>query len=153
MPLELCPVSKSEAEAATNLIYAAYQDDPQSKFLYDVPAGPDTIASTLESALEYWDNDPTRRRMQIKDTDTGEMISAATWYILPERHGDDYKKLPDFKWPKGWHAEWATRLQTDHFVARNRIMGSKPYICMLSQILLLLCCYSLRAASLSLSQC
>ena len=151
MPLELCPISKVEAEAVTNLIYSAYQDDPQSKILYEVPASPATIASTLESALKNWDSDRTRRRMQIKDTDTGEMVSAATWYILPQRYGVDYTKLPDFHWPDGWHAEGATRSQTDHFVVRNKIMGPKPYICKLSQILLPLCCRSFRAASQSSS--
>ena len=131
MPLELLPISKSDAEAITKLTYAAFQDDPQSKILYDVPVSPATVASTLASNLETWDSDPTRRRMQIKDTDTGDMISASIWYILPQRYGDDYKKLPDYKWPEGWHAEEAKKVFTNLFVARNRIMGAKPYICML----------------------
>ena len=54
MPLEVCPILESDVEALTNLIFAAFQDDPVSKLMYPVPATPPLIAWTVEDILKSW---------------------------------------------------------------------------------------------------
>ena len=130
MSLELCPARKADAEAVTRLFYDAYQDEnPVSKLMYPIPASKSIIAATLDLNLKSWGQDPTERRMQVKDSHTGELISYSSWFFCSRREGLDWKKIPEAQFPEGWYHENALAFEVKHIEARNKIMGPDPYIC------------------------
>ena len=129
MPLEVCPILESDIEALTNLTYAAFQDDPVSKLMYPVPATPSLIAWTVHNTVKSWGKDPTARHLQVKDTETGEMISASHWMFLPQREGDDWRRVPVIETSDEHHKERFTTLLANSTNKRNAVMGPQPYLC------------------------
>ncbi|KAL9120214.1 MAG: hypothetical protein Q9187_003228 [Circinaria calcarea] len=128
MPLEICPILESDIEEWTHLIFAAFQDDPVSKLMYPVPATPSLIAWTVQNTVESWGKDPTARHCQVKDTETGEMISAAHWIFFPRREGEDWRKVPMVEVSDDYHRERFTALITNAASKRIAAMGPQPYL-------------------------
>jgi len=100
--------------------------------MYPVPASESIIAATLDSSLKDWGQDSTERRMQVKNSETGELISYSSWFFYPQREGEDWKKMPEAHFPHGWYHSNALSFQISHIEARNKIMGPKPYLCTVS---------------------
>lgn len=129
MPLKLCSSSMSDVEAVTRLIFDAFRGSPVSELMYPFPTSESIIIATIDSSLKTWGQDAIERGIQVNDLDTGELISYSSWFFYPPREGEDWKKLPEVQWPEGWYHDNARTFQITHTEARNRIMGSKPYLC------------------------
>ena len=129
MPLKVSPTPKSAAAEQTHLMYAAYQDDIISKLFYDVPARPEVIQGGIDGLLASWDDDPTERRMQVTDSETGEMISASEWYFVPPRDGEEWRTPPIAGERLGWNGDAFKTVLRDVHLKRVEIMGAQPYIC------------------------
>ena len=129
MPFEIRPIVKPEVDTVTKLIYAAYQESPVSELWYGVPASQSVIEASAKISLEGWGKTPNERHMQVKDTETGEMISAVTVFFIPQREGDDWVKAPEFKCPDEYNKEIFSRHLTEIFHKRNETMGAQPYLC------------------------
>ena len=129
MPLQVSPIPKSAAAEQMHLMYAAYQDDIVSKLFYDVPARPEVIQAGIDGLLANWDDDPTERRMQVIDSETGEMISASVWYFVPRQQGEEWKTPPVVGTRMGWHGDAYKTIIRDNHLKRVEIMGAQPYIC------------------------
>ncbi|MCJ1388582.1 hypothetical protein MMC18_001429 [Xylographa bjoerkii] len=128
MPIELCPIRKSDAPVVNEMIFAAYEDDIISHLLYNNNATPSIKASRLRETEKSWGQSLEERRVGVRDTETGELIASSQWYFYPQREGDDWKKLPVLEVPDGYNKEGYNHLVTVHTTKRNKIMGSKPYI-------------------------
>jgi len=128
MPLKLCASCKSDAEAVTRLIYDAFEDNNFSKLMYPVPTSESIIVATSASTLKSWAQDPRKRHMQVKDSDTGELISYSSWFFQPQREGEDWKKMPEFHSPQGWYHDNVRTIRIKNTEACNRIMGPQPYL-------------------------
>ena len=129
MALQICPTQKSDLETVAKILFAAYKDFPTSRLMYPGGLTPSILSGAVDSTRESWGKDPLVRRMQVKDTKTGEIISFSQWNFLPERKGDEWRKIPEMKWPDDYDGEAATKIQVRQINKRHDIMGTKPYIC------------------------
>ena len=129
MPIELCPIRKSDAPVLTEMIFEAYKDDILSHLMFNNNVTPSMKAWTLQEYEKSWGQNPEERHIGVRDTETGELIASSHWYIYPQREGDDWKKIPVTEWPDGYNKEGANHIQAIHITKRNEIMGAKPYIC------------------------
>ena len=129
MPFEICPVQRSDVEATTKVLFSAYKDDPVSKVMNPGGVTPSIISWVVNNTLKSWGKGPLSRRMQVRDTQSGEILSFSQWYFFPERRGDHWKKMPEMEWPDEYNQEVATTMQVTHITKRNEIMGEKAYIC------------------------
>ncbi|MCJ1433985.1 hypothetical protein MMC27_003350 [Xylographa pallens] len=127
MPIELCPIRKSDAPVLAELLYAAYKDDIIAHLMYNNTVTPTMKAWAIQMTEKDWGQGPGERRIGVRDIETGELIAASHWYFFPQREGDDWKKLPEFEWAEGHNKEACSNLINVQNTKRNEIMGSKPY--------------------------
>ena len=151
MPLKLRSSSKSDVEAVTRLIFDAFRGSPVSKLMYPFPTSESIIVATIDSSLKRWGQDAIERQIQVNDSDTGELISYSSWFFYPQREGEDWEKVPEVQWPEGWYHDNARTFQITHIEARNRIMGSKPYLCTGSPIHLIRSAFTPSFSALTIS--
>ena len=129
MPLEVGLVPKSSVTELTHLMYAAYREDPTSKLFYTVPASSIVLQGSIDATLANWGKDPTERKMQVTDTETGEMVSSSDWYFIRERQGEEWKTPPVVADRVGWHGDAYKTIIRESYLKRVELMGAKPYIC------------------------
>ena len=129
MPFQVSPIPKSAAAEQMHLMYAAYQDDIVSKLFYDIPAPPEVIQGSIDGLLANWDGDPTERRMQVTDSETGKMIGFLVLFLVPRRDGEEWKTPPIVGDRLGWHGDAFKTIIRDKYMKRVELMGAQPYIC------------------------
>ncbi|MCJ1475950.1 hypothetical protein MMC13_004614 [Lambiella insularis] len=128
MPIELCPIQKSDAKVVTEMLFQAFENSPVTRLIYSVPASPSIKAWTVEHALKGWDENPVQKRMGVRDTETGELIAFSDWYFNPQREGDDWAKTPAIEWSEEHRKDVMNGLVAEHTAMRHKIMGPKPHL-------------------------
>ena len=83
MPLVLCPILESDLEAAHRLYLTTNHDSEPHKTIF--PSGVNDITvqhlADLDCKRMYAPNSRSRH-MQVKDTETGELVSYASWMFF-----------------------------------------------------------------------
>ena len=129
MPFQLQPVLKSDAEQWIKLMFDSYADDPATKLLYPVPTSPAVIEWSINHTLKTWGQNPALRLMKVVETDTGDVAAGAEWNFLPQREGDEWRKIPEIPFHDEYNKENWTTLLTYITEMRHDIMGAQPYTC------------------------
>ena len=128
--LKLCEVQLDDIKATTALTFAAFADNVFNKLMYPHGVTPAIISYFVERDTKGWHKDPCARHMQVKDTQTGEIISYSQWFIYPERSRAELSRPINLEWPDGCDAEKNNALFNNGKRKRDGIMGGKPYMCM-----------------------
>ncbi|MCJ1385023.1 hypothetical protein MMC17_008141 [Xylographa soralifera] len=127
MPIELCPIRKSDTAVVNEMIFAAFKDDFVAHLMYNNDATPSMKAWTLQEREKNWGQGPGERHVGVRDTETGQLIASSHWFFYPQREGDDWKKIPILEFPAGFNQEGCNHLIKAHTRKRHEIMGSKPF--------------------------
>ena len=129
--LEVCAVQTGDLEATTALTFAAAESNVITKLIYPNGVTPAMLSYFVEQSTKSWHNDPCARHMQVKDTQTGEIISYSQWSIFPEKTKAERRKPSKVDLPDGSNKEAFKTLRNNGKRKRDKIMGGKPYICTL----------------------
>jgi len=129
MPLELSPATQSDCEALIRLQFEAYDQDPVQHVLFPNGATQITVSHFAEHDRKSMAEDPYVRYMKVTDTETGQIISFAQWFIYPERLEEEWNQLKPFPFPSDANAEAGNALITVSIRAKNEIMKGQAYAC------------------------
>ena len=129
MPLEYHTLTASDARTMSDLMYGGYSDDPVSQMMYPLPASEASKAATAEAIAASWGKNLNEHVLAIKDTDTGQIISWAHWFVNPPREGEEWKEFKEPSCPPDWNAAYIVEAMRNNWEKRIEIMGGKAYIC------------------------
>lgn len=128
----LLPAQPADCEAISFVEFAACAEDPGFSTIFPHGATPETLQNytqRYQSDLKY---DPTCHIMVVKDVETGEVASFATWHFFPEREQDETDNemlVDDFHLPSDANVEAGNRLIRNGIRKRHEIMGTRSYAC------------------------
>lgn len=130
MALVLYTPTVEDAKALVELVFAGYSTDPVSALYYPVPASERHKAQAKQMMIDSWDKNAELRRLCVKDESTGELVSLATYYLVPPREGDGWMERGSFEMPDEFNKE--VFMHYGDFNRRKKIElfgKDKPYVC------------------------
>ena len=88
MPLDLCPLLDDNLEAAQRLHLTANHDSEPNRTIFPNGASDTTVQHLADlDRKQLYDPESRSRHMQVKDTETGEMVSYALWMFFDHKRG------------------------------------------------------------------
>ena len=126
----LTEVREYDCEAIAKIEFEACSDDPGFSTIFPKGATPAVLEDYARRFRHDLENDPTCRMYLIRDLDSGEVVSFATWHFFPERRQDEIDEemlLDDFHLPEDANREAGNQLIRNGLRRRHEIMGYQPY--------------------------
>ena len=132
MPLQLGPASETDLPEILKVQFAAFAENAVNRLMFPVPTPPSTFEKSLDRARKDF-RSPDVAFMKITDTETGEIVSFAKWFIYrQERPEAEWNKEDKRDWGEGTNVE-----VSDAFIGainrnRRKFMAGKPHCCRLT---------------------
>ena len=129
MPLELARASAADLRKLLEIQFAAFAEDPMNAVMFPVPTPPSAFEKALERARNDF-QDPDVAFVKVTDTDIGEIVSYARWFIWKhERPEEEWNKEKKRDWGEGTNVEAADAFVGAINEKRRKIMAGKPHCC------------------------
>jgi GNAT superfamily N-acetyltransferase len=131
MPLQLAPAGEADLPKILEVQYAAFAQDPINRLMFPVPTPPSTFEKSLDRARRDISN-PDVAFMKVTETETGEIVSFAKWYIYKhQRPEEEWNKEEKRDWGEGTNVEVADTFFGLLTRNRRKFMAGEPYCCKL----------------------
>lgn len=127
----LTEAREEDCEAIAKIEFEACSHDPGFSTVFSNGATPAVLEDYARRFRNDLKNDPTTCHIYlIRDSDSGDAVSFATWHFFPERQQheiDEEILLGDFHLPEEANRELGNRLISNGLRKRHEIMGPQPY--------------------------
>ena len=134
MHLEVLPVLESELEAIHRFKLSADRVNPIEQVLFPNGASEISVKHFAAQDLKAM-RDPknTSRHVQVKDVDTGDIVSYAQWSFIfgeeEEEHGKVVESGYYDEWPVDSNHDFINQMVKQGKVKRNGLMKGQSYAC------------------------
>lgn len=126
----LAEAREGDCEAIAKIEFEACSEDPGFSTIFPRGATPAVLEDYARRFRHDLANDPTCHISVIRDVDSGELVSFATWHFFPERRRvaiDQELLQDDFHLPEDANREVGNRLIRNGLRRRHEMMGFQPY--------------------------
>ena len=126
----LTEATEADCEVIAKIEFEACADDPGFKTIFHKGATPAVLEDYTRRFQKDLKDDPTCHMYLIREAQSGQIASFATWHFFPERSHEDIDEqllIDDFQLPEDANREAGNRLIRNGLRKRHELMGTGAY--------------------------
>ena len=132
MGLEIQPVKASDGPELADLYFSSFEDNPTMRSVFEGPITQEMKQWYIKLRLESIEGqDPDTFDICTRDTETGEIVSVATFKVEAEKTTDNYKqiKTPETQYPANMDGDRLNQYMRTEQEKSIETMGGRAHIC------------------------